>query len=442
MEEQIKKIVEEAIKSIGEAKDANNIVQESHLPKNDKPIDIHFFMDKYRKYDITEVMDYEVSGNKIFAKFNKEKYEIFKTTHKGYPVTLNKSLTIDIELPEGYFAVGSYNYGYRSLTCIIICIIIMISSIILWFIFGKDYEKKQKVVNYLPPRNLSSAELGYIDSNNYSKKLTISLIEELAAKKMITIRENKEGEIIIKGFKPSKNDDDYENKLAEYDKKVNKLNKYEKIVIKELIKGSSEIHLNEHSTFYKVFEKIETELDKNYKWVINEKISYVLKYLSLILVNVAALLMYLSYRHFEDLSIDMYNLYYFGFISVFITLFFSIIMSRKSRYGEELSSEISGFKEFLNVVEKDKLEELVEEMPDYFYQILPYTYVFNISKKWIEKFENIKMPKTEIKHFDISVIDRIPDEIYFPAPTSSSGSSSGCSSCGGGCSSCGGGGSW
>ena len=48
-------------------------------------------------------------------------------------------------------------------------------------------------------------------------------------------------------------------------------------------------------------------------------------------------------------------------------------------------------KEFLENVEKDKLEELINEMPNYFYDILPYTYVFNISKKWIKKFERSEL---------------------------------------------------
>ena len=98
----------------------------------------------------------------------------------------------------------------------------------------------------------------------------------------------------------------------------------------------------------------------------------------------------------------------------------------------------------LVTAEKDKLESLVEKNPHYFYDILPYTYVLNISKKWIRKFENIKMPEADMGTFnynsDVS-FHSIFDDVYYPSYTShsSGGSSSGCSSCGGGCSSCGGG---
>ncbi len=53
------------------------------------------------------------------------------------------------------------------------------------------------------------------------------------------------------------------------------------------------------------------------------------------------------------------------------------------------AGRIQGLKNFLETVEKDKLEELVEQNPTYFNDILPYTYVLGISKKWMTKFEGI-----------------------------------------------------
>lgn len=117
-------------------------------------------------------------------------------------------------------------------------------------------------------------------------------------------------------------------------------------------------------------------------------------------------------------------------------------MGRKTQYGEKIKSQVAGFRKFLVKVEKDKLETLVMENPSYFYDILPYTYVLNISKKWIKKFENIPVPEMDMGNFDYgsdSSYSDLTSDIYKAAPSSSSGSSSGCSSCGGGCSSCGGG---
>ena len=104
---------------------------------------------------------------------------------------------------------------------------------------------------------------------------------------------------------------------------------------------------------------------------------------------------------------------------------------------DDLISIYKQYKKLLN-----KLEALVEENPHYFYDILPYTYVLNISKKWINKFENIKMPEVDMGNFHYdsdSSFHSIFDNVTYPVAVSSSSGSSGCSSCGGGCSSCGGG---
>lgn len=64
-------------------------------------------------------------------------------------------------------------------------------------------------------------------------------------------------------------------------------------------------------------------------------------------------------------------------------------------YGCELVGKIRGFRNFLDLAEKEKLEELVNENPEYFYDILPYAYSLNLSSKWIKKFESIAMMPPE-----------------------------------------------
>ena len=114
------------------------------MPKEVEGNKVRFFMDKVRKYDVTKAVDYKINNNVITAKFNKDKFgKLIKNgTYKRYPKKLEKSLTIDIELPDNYFDNGAFNYGNKSLTCIIICIAIAVLTFLLWLIFGKDYEKK------------------------------------------------------------------------------------------------------------------------------------------------------------------------------------------------------------------------------------------------------------------------------------------------------------
>ena len=59
---------------------------------------------------------------------------------------------------------------------------------------------------------------------------------------------------------------------------------------------------------------------------------------------------------------------------------------------------IRGFKHFLEIADKDRLEMLVQENPSYFYDILPYTYILGVSDKWIDKFEDIAVEPAHWYH--------------------------------------------
>ena len=66
-------------------------------------------------------------------------------------------------------------------------------------------------------------------------------------------------------------------------------------------------------------------------------------------------------------------------------------MPKRTPYGMEMLGKITGFKNFLETAEKEKLEALVEQNPNYFYNILPYAYVLGVSNKWIKNFESISL---------------------------------------------------
>jgi hypothetical protein len=70
-------------------------------------------------------------------------------------------------------------------------------------------------------------------------------------------------------------------------------------------------------------------------------------------------------------------------------MFFSVIsIAKKSEYTA-LLGRILGFRDFIRTAELDKLNELIESDPEYFYHIIPYAYVFGLTNKWIKKFEDI-----------------------------------------------------
>ncbi len=65
------------------------------------------------------------------------------------------------------------------------------------------------------------------------------------------------------------------------------------------------------------------------------------------------------------------------------------LVTQKSEYGHRMYEYLLGFREFLNQAEKEKIEELVEQNPSYFYNILPYAVVLGVTEKWADKFKTI-----------------------------------------------------
>ena len=83
--------------------------------------------------------------------------------------------------------------------------------------------------------------------------------------------------------------------------------------------------------------------------------------------------------------------YIIGILCIVVMLVCLVYLPKRTKYGNEMLGKLKGFKNFLETVEKEKLESMVLENPNYFYDILPFTYVLGISDKWIEKFESISL---------------------------------------------------
>ncbi len=157
------------------------------------------------------------------------------------------------------------------------------------------------------------------------------------------------------------------------------------------------------------------------------------------------------------IDINYLTVYIIGLICILGMFFCLKYLPKRTKYGNEILGKIGGFKNFLETVEKDKLEALVEKNPTYFYDILPYTYVLGISDKWIKKFESISIVAPtwyagnsdfDLNSFSSFINDTMSsaESSMSSSPSSSSGGdfsggSSGGGSSGGG-SGGGGGGSW
>jgi len=477
-----------------------NASLEIKMPTTIKENSIKFFADKYRKQDITSYMNYYTIGNTLYAQLSSS-YD------------LQKSLTIDLELPEGYFKNTNNTYGSLSLLLCLTIIIFTLITFIKWLKHGKDLEKVTETVEFSVPENYDSASIGYIFKKESGRKLAISLIVELASKGFIKIEETEDEttrtiinlcpfnvskainrtiyikkikdatkptdmEILMEyfpnGISEATIDNDFDNFYSKTEKLVSKgyikiekdtINEYskeeldnisnqlkeeafkgkpvmtsnEKIVYDKLFAHGDYNVLSEDKDFYKVFDEITTNLQKELDDKINDVTSYKNMAITSALFFLSTVYFRFAFCNFKDLNPIFNWLYFITFCSIIITFILSIFMKRKNTEGERLFAKIISFRNYLETAEKAQLEALINSNPNYFYDILPYAYVLGVSKSWIEKFENIPVPQNDMGNFNYCNMDSF-NELAGSVSTPSSSSSGG--GCGGGCSSCGGGGSW
>lgn len=433
-------------------------------------------------------IEYEVKDTVITGRFN-------GILHSGEAVTAR--LTLD----EGYFVQAENPISFYIPLLFIVPSLLTLITIILWFKYGKG-DRVIETVQFYPPEDFNSLEIGFLYKGEASDRDAISLLIYLANKGYIKITETKEHFLFFKkrGFTITK--------LKEYDgTDSNEILFLRGLFKRNPTKVSSKDLTNK---FYVTIDKILAKMNKE------NKVSKVLKtnpdislmiYVSILITLLLTLsLPMLHYATWAEMGMNLIpmlilipfisvlfskrssilfrilwglfltaiiitfysqsllkaaisdnKLFLFstiwGFFCIFIMLFFEHIMPKRTPYGNEMLGKIRGFKNFLLTAEKSKLEALVMQDPTYFYDILPYTYVLGISNKWIKKFESIALQipdwydgtdtfsSTDFSHFMTSTMKTAQSSMTSSPSSSDGGGSSGGGSSGGG-SGGGGGSSW
>lgn len=400
-------------------------------------------------FSITMPKDFDASklgfsyGNEGSTESEKAQYTVNGNQITGsYDGILNpgEAFTVRCELPEGYF-VGAKNLTNNTdYLMFVVPAISLIISFILWLLFGRD-KKTVETVEFYPPQGFNSLEVGFIYKGKADKTDVTSLLIYLADKGYIQISETEEKFLFSssKGFKITK--------LKEYD--GNNVN--ERLFLEGLFKKSNynEVTLSElYNNFYITVNQILTNVNnKENKQKIfekkstNKKIFVILLMLaSYILITTIPTLTYGSLQElifgllfpgigfsvlfamvFEDnnITIKIFGIFWgllFGGIP-WLTIILPVIsqeplyligylfgviciigmalclkyLPKRTTYGLELLGKIKGFKTYLETAEKSRLESMVLQNPNYFYDILPYAYVLGVSDKWISKFEGITL---------------------------------------------------
>lgn len=416
-----------------------------------------------------------------------------------------EAFTVRLSLPEGYFT-GSTKINTLSLIAIVISITGTIFGFLLWFFFGRNPHITQ-TVEFYPPEGLNSAELSYIYHGKITNKGIFSLLLYLASKGYFRLEETSEkllfSEVSSLRIYPQKEYDGtnfieklFYSSIASYSRKKgytdsNDLKDSFYVTVNKIRKSFSAAAFNE-PVFCKGRRLYQTLL------ALIMIVIYVAITVGPVLSGsdpfllIFALLFpmigftVLTFTVFGDTppSVKIFGLVWglgFGGMPWCVIVGFNLIqqpiyiipyiigvaciillavlmksMKKRTPKGNELYGKIKGFRHFLKTAKKDKLEAFVSENPQYFFDILPYTYALDISDTWVEKFDSILMTEPEWyhssrDHFHAAAFHHSMNHamshmgtsmISSPSSSGGGGSSDGGGGCSGGGSGGGGGHSW
>ena len=458
-----------------------------------------------KKADLSKARVY--SGS--YGTTSNEDNAVLETSEDGKTITItakdipaHHGVTLQLELPQGYWQ-GAPQFGRLTVSNMFLFLLGPVGAILLWYFYGRD-KHMVKTLEFYPPDELTPGEIGYLVDGRADKQDVISTIVYLADKGYIEIEEidrkrfrfiaiSKPGPDvpqyickIYEGLFPGKRTSTTSDQLASstsFGKKYLR----SKEQLEEMFSGNRAIIRPDSrmaraactvaaivpSAAYVTWAGINGDEMGMFMlfWAgahilisvalmcsvydnirSSSKVKTVLKSLgaiwfftvgvgSLPLVSDALSLL----PEVKAMAIVLYLV-----VGTLISMFFAVIAVAKTDSYTDLLGRVLGFRDFIKTAELDKLNELVEEDPQYFYHIMPYAYVFGLSNKWIKNFEDLPVIAPEwyrgtrsFDSFDYYMMGRMMSDcsasvgssIVIPAQ-SSGGSGFG----GGGFS--GGGGSW
>lgn len=391
------------------------------------------FSSGYRDSTNSSNVFYTVDGNVISGKLNNT-------------LSAGQALTVRLTLPEGYFVGASNNVDMYPVAIIIISLICVLIAYRLWVKYGKD-DNVVETVEFYPPENYNSAEVGFLYEGTAETPAVISLLIYLANKGYLKIEETEAKGILkkSKGFRITKIKD-YDGNDENEKIFFNGLFKYRKNSDTEKISvTANDLYDNFYTTLDKIKRNLNSKENKNKifesfsigkrKWLrimavvlfILITVKPVLEYSAqgveilpfallfpgigfTVLIEafiggkkttkIFAIIWGLMFGGMPWVTIVLPTLmqntmyivmYAIGIICISVILLFVKIMPKRTPYGNEILGKLRGFKRFLETAEKPKLESLVSENPEYFYNILPYTYALGVSDVWIRQFETIAL---------------------------------------------------
>lgn len=312
---------------------------------------------------------------------------------------------------------------------------------VLWMFFKfKEKNPIISAVEFYPPSGMNSAEVAYAYKQSISTKDITTLLFYWASQNHIKITMKKDDEFTL--TKLSELDDNHKEYEKELFKEIFKCGDGETVKDSELEGEMITPITKTVGDVSKVFKGKRKLSDTKSLWIgfigtlisgvpiflammLEGKLSHISIFESSVLGLIGMLILCINYAIFYNFNKNRYTkkgkkiskrvgfvlgILYVVFsvvifalteipssialiviVVAFIGMIASAFIPKRTAYGREVLEQIIGFRNFVEVAEKDRLEALLEEDPEYFYNTLPYAHVLGVTKKWADKFKGITM---------------------------------------------------
>ena len=391
-----------------------------------------------------------IDMNKVGVKTGSDEYISFEavsdTEIKGETSSyVLNGLTIRAVLPEGYFTRQAKSPDLFLYILIAIMALITIIGYFFWRKYGRDPHIVE-TEEFYPPANLSAPEVGYLADGDISGEHIISTLLSLADRGYLKISEIQEPT----GFRKKKTKKSYEiTKLRDYEEDVIG----EAAFMDGLFSIGDSVSISDlKNKFYKTVGEIKSEIEKHYKGKLYDKkaghcarilrIAGSVGIIAIILVStfiggslrimfsetVIGTLFFMMLS-FITLYIGFYGIankinnpkgllgivgfavcilvglffcllfdiaggvkfipFLVGMAMCFILFLMAALCERKTDWYAQVLGKIRGYKRFLEVAEKDKMEALAEEDPQYFYKNLAFAFALGVTAVYAKHFASL-----------------------------------------------------
>ncbi len=237
-----------------------------------------------------------------------------------------------------------------------------------WRRYGKDPEEGIIITRYEPPDGYSPASLRYIRQMYYDGKVMTAAVVNLAVKGYLRIN-NHGSEHSLTKTDPGESPPQFASG--------------EKVLFEALFRDGNTVILDDeyHELLGKARSKHVKSLKQNYSYRYF-RTNGALNIPAIVIVIATTLLAFTSGAGAQPLTIAMVIVMYATMAT------FAIIMKRPTMRGRKLLDQMLGFKDFLEIAEKDELNlrNPPEKTPQLFESYLPYALALDVDQQWAERF--------------------------------------------------------